>query len=107
MAASPGGEWRQSLGLTPDSGAPTAMVASSNGFSRPNTGSVPGNAVSALVLPHVSARTASTMEVTKWEASLFTGANVLIAHNLSQLVEDGKPPSQEAVTELFPNETRL
>ena len=43
------------------------------------------------------------MEVTKWEASL---ANVLIAHNLSQLVEDGKPPSQEAVTELFPNETK-
>ena len=103
MAASPGGEWRQSLGLTPDSGAPTAMVASSNGFSRPQAGSVSGNAVSALVLPQVSARTASTMEVTKWEASL---ANVLIAHNLSQLVEDGKPPSQEAVTELFPNETK-
>ena len=103
MAASPGGEWRQSLGLTPDSGAPTAMVASSNGFSRPNTGSVSGNAVSALSLPHVSARTASTMEVTKWEASL---ANVLIFHNLSQLVEDGKPPSLEAVTELFPNETK-
>eukprot|EP00964_Phaeocystis_antarctica_P072732 scaffold44532_cov85-Phaeocystis_antarctica.AAC.1 len=28
MAASPGGEWRQSLGLTPDSGAPTASAAS-------------------------------------------------------------------------------
>ena len=27
MAASPGGEWRQSLGLTPDSGAPTATFA--------------------------------------------------------------------------------
>eukprot|EP00964_Phaeocystis_antarctica_P111687 scaffold76003_cov98-Phaeocystis_antarctica.AAC.1 len=103
MAASPGGEWRQSLGHYPDSGAPTAMVASSSGFSRPQAGSVSGNAVSALVLPQVSARTASTMEVTKWEASL---ANVLIAHNLSQLVEDGKPPTQEAVSELFPNETK-
>ena len=61
------------------------------------------NAVSALVLPQVSARTVSTMEVMKWEAAL---ANVLIAHNLSQVVEDGKPPTQEAVLELFSNETK-
>ena len=43
------------------------------------------------------------MEVMKWQAAL---ANVLIAHNLSQVVEDGKPPTQEAVSELFPNETK-
>mgnify|MGYP006141921991 FL=1 len=103
MAASPGGEWRQSFGQSPNSGAPTAMVASSNGLSKAHTVPVAGaNAVSALVLPHVPARTASAMEFTKWQAAL---ANVLIMQNLSQVVEDGKPPTRDAVAELFPNES--
>ena len=103
MAASPGGEWRQSFGQPPGSGAPTAMVASSNGLSKAHTVPVAGaNAVSALVLPHVPARTASAMEFTKWQAAL---ANVLIMQNLSQVVEDGKPPTRSAVTELFPDES--
>ena len=42
------------------------------------------------------------MEFTKWQAAL---ANVLIMQNLSQVVEDGKPPTRSAVTELFPDES--
>ena len=35
-----------------------------------------------------------------------TGATLLLRSYLSQVVEDGKPPTQEAVSELFPNETK-
>ena len=42
------------------------------------------------------------MEFTKWQAAL---ANVLIMQDLSQVVEDGKPPTRSAVTELFPDES--
>ena len=83
------------------------MVASSNGLSKAHTILVAGaNAVSALVLPHVPARTASAMEYTNEVAGSRALANVLIMQNLSQVVEDGKPPTQEAVSELFPNETK-
>ena len=61
------------------------------------------NAVSALVLPHVSARTASAMEFAKWRAAL---ANVLIMNNLTQVVEDAKAPTEQAVAGLFSSESQ-
>ena len=80
------------------------MVASSNGLSKAQTGPVAGaNAVSALVLPQVSARTASAMEFAKWRAAL---ANVLIMNNLTQVVEDAKAPTEQAVAGLFSSESQ-
>ena len=56
--------------------------------------------VAAMELPTISLRNATAMQFAKWNIAF---DNVVIMHNLAQVVADKNPPTREAVEKLYPD----
>ena len=75
---------------------PSAMVAVPSGLS--TTHQVPGGGgAAALTLPVVSLRKATTKQIVQWNVAF---NNIVGVHGLTQVVNDGGPPSRAAVYKL-------